>query len=135
MAAGPNGAEPHHTPSQRRARSGELVVVDFGARVDGYCSDMTRTVVAGSGDEAPVPEELRRIAAVVACAPRTPASRRCATGCCGAEVDRACREVVEAAGLGEFFVHGTGHGVGLDVHEAPAVGPAVGGYTLLWSGS
>jgi Xaa-Pro aminopeptidase len=119
VAAGPNAAEPHHHPSQRKIGHGELVVVDFGARVDGYCSDMTRTIRTGRArDLAP---ELARVAAVVLAAQD---AGLCAVrdGVAGAEVDRACREVVGAAGLAELFVHGTGHGVGLDIHEGPALG-------------
>jgi Xaa-Pro aminopeptidase len=116
VASGPNGAEPHHRPSGRRAAPGELVVIDFGARVEGYCSDMTRTVRVGDGGE--LPPELARAASVVMVAQD---AGLCAVqdGACAAEVDRACREVVDAAGFGELFVHGTGHGVGLDVHEPP----------------
>lgn len=119
VAAGPNAAEPHHHPSQRRIGTGELVVVDFGARLDGYCSDMTRTIRTGRGSD--LPAELARVASVVLAAQD---AGLCAVrdGVGGAEVDRACREVVDAAGLSELFVHGTGHGVGLDIHEAPALG-------------
>jgi Xaa-Pro aminopeptidase len=118
VASGPNGAEPHHHPSSRSVGRGELVVVDFGARVDGYCSDMTRTVTAG-GDEA-LSAELRRAVAVVL-ASQDAGLAAVRDGVAAAEVDRACREVVEAAGWGPLFVHGTGHGVGLDIHEAPSL--------------
>ncbi|HTW10045.1 MAG TPA: Xaa-Pro peptidase family protein [Acidimicrobiales bacterium] len=119
VASGPNAAEPHHTPGSRRVRRGELVVLDFGARVEGYCSDMTRTVRAG-GEEGELAGELRAAAgAVLASQDAGLAAVRDGAG--GAEVDRACREVIEAAGLGEYFVHGTGHGVGLDIHEAPSL--------------
>ncbi|MGH9107733.1 MAG: M24 family metallopeptidase [Acidimicrobiales bacterium] len=117
VASGPNGAEPHHHPGARRLGPGELVVLDFGARVDGYCSDMTRTVRSGG---RAMDADLRRIEAVVL-ASQDAGLSAVRDGVAGAEVDRACREVVEAAGLGEFFVHGTGHGVGLDVHEAPSL--------------
>jgi Xaa-Pro aminopeptidase len=119
VAAGPNAAEPHHHPSARKIGTGELVVVDFGARVDGYCSDMTRTIRTGrAGDLSP---ELARVASVVMAAQD---AGLCAVrdGVAAAEIDRACREVVDAAGYSELFVHGTGHGVGLDIHEAPALG-------------
>lgn len=119
VGAGPNAAEPHHRPSSRRLAEGDLVVVDFGARVDGYCSDMTRTLVVGGAEH--VPAELRR-AAAVALAAQDAGLSAVRDGAGGAEVDRACREVVEAAGLGELFMHGTGHGVGLQVHEAPWLG-------------
>jgi Xaa-Pro aminopeptidase len=118
VASGPNGAEPHHHPGGRRVVPGELVVVDFGARVDGYCSDMTRTVRAGAPED--VAEELRRVATVVL-ASQDAGLSAVRDGAAGSEVDRACREVVEAVGWGEYFVHGTGHGVGLDIHEAPSL--------------
>jgi Xaa-Pro aminopeptidase len=118
VASGPNGAEPHHRPGGRRVALGDLVVVDFGARVEGYCSDMTRTVRAGAPGD--VGEELRRVAQVVL-ASQDAGLSAVRDGAAGSEVDRACREVVEAAGWGEYFVHGTGHGVGLDIHEAPSL--------------
>jgi Xaa-Pro aminopeptidase len=122
VAAGPNGAEPHHHPSPRPVQRGELVVVDFGAIVDGYCSDMTRCLWAGGGAER-APAQLARVLSVVLAAQEAGLGA-VADGVAAAEVDRACREVVEAAGMGEYFVHGTGHGVGLDIHEAPWVGAA-----------
>lgn len=125
VAAGPNGAEPHHRPSGRRIAPGELVVLDFGARVDGYCSDMTRTVQAGTrvedGGGDSLGAELRGLIAVVA-ASQDAGLSAVRSGVRAAEVDRACREVVGAAGWAEQFVHGTGHGVGLEVHEAPSLG-------------
>ena len=116
VAGGPNGARPHHRPSVRRVRGDEPVVVDFGALVDGYASDMTRTVWVDGVASA----ELRRAVAVVAEAQRSGVAV-VAAGVDAAEVDRACREVIAEAGWSERFVHGTGHGVGLDVHEAPSV--------------
>jgi Xaa-Pro aminopeptidase len=118
VAAGPNGAEVHHRPTSRPVGPGELVTFDFGAKVDGYCSDMTRTRFVGPG---PVPPELERVAAVVL-ASQDAGLSAVRQGVTGAEVDRACREVVDAAGWGDQFVHGTGHGVGLDIHEAPWLG-------------
>ena len=141
VASGPNAAKPHHRPSSRQVRPGELVVLDFGARVDGYCSDMTRTVWAGElgelgreraggagrvarGVPAEGPgraaAELRRLLSVVL-ASQQAGLAAVRDGVPAADVDRACREVIEAAGWGESFVHGTGHGVGLDIHEAPAL--------------
>jgi Xaa-Pro aminopeptidase len=118
VASGPNGAEPHHRPSSRPVAPGDLVVLDFGARVEGYCSDMTRTVRAGGG--ASLPDELRRVVTAVL-ASQDAGLSAVRDGARGSEVDRACREVVEAAGWGDFFMHGTGHGVGLDIHEAPSL--------------
>lgn len=124
VASGPNAAKPHARPSPRPVESGELVVIDFGARVDGYCSDMTRTLCVGEPQSA----ELVRMVEVVAASQRAGvAAVRAGVAC--AEVDRACRAVIEAAGWGDAFVHGTGHGVGLDIHEHPAVS-SVSGDTL-----
>jgi Xaa-Pro aminopeptidase len=118
VAAGPNGAEPHHRPSSRPVGATDMVVVDFGARVDGYCSDMTRTLFVGAGS---LPQDLRRAFSVVL-ASQDAGLSAVRDGVRAAEVDRACREVVDAAGWGDLFVHGTGHGVGLDIHEAPSLG-------------
>jgi Xaa-Pro aminopeptidase len=116
VASGPNGALPHARPSERRIEPGELVVIDFGAMVDGYRSDMTRTLCVGEAGT----EELRRILEAVVAAQRA-GVRAVRPGVSGREVDAACRESLVSAGLGETFVHGTGHGVGLEVHEAPSV--------------
>ena len=123
VASGPGGAEPHHCPGGRQVVRGDMVTIDFGARVDGYCSDTTRTVVVGAG--APLPPELGRIYSVVLAA-EDAGLAAVREGVRASEVDRACREVVDAAGLGELFVHGTGHGVGLLVHEAPALSAGSG---------
>ena len=115
VGSGPNGAKPHARPGARPIGDGELVVVDFGALVDGYHSDMTRTIALGElGDT-----EARMVEVVVAAQAAGVAA--VAPGVACAEVDRACREVIADAGWADAFVHGTGHGVGLDIHEAPAV--------------
>ncbi len=119
VASGPNGAKPHHRPGSRAIGRHEPVVLDFGALVDGYCSDMTRTVwVDGLADA-----ELRRAYDVVL-ASQAAGVAAVRAGVTGVEVDRACREVISEAGLADRFVHGTGHGVGLDIHEAPSVSTA-----------
>ncbi len=118
VASGPNGALPHAQPSNREIRSGELVVMDFGAVVDGYCSDMTRTVCLGH----PQTEELERMVAVVMASQQAGVDTVRA-GRSTKEVDQACRAVIEEAGWGSYFVHATGHGVGLDIHESPGIGP------------
>ncbi|MDQ1429206.1 MAG: hypothetical protein QOK39_2682 [Acidimicrobiaceae bacterium] len=115
VASGPNAAKPHHRPSSRRVERDELIVLDFGAVVDGYCSDMTRTVCVGE----PTDEMQRVVDVVVASQAAGVAAVRSGVSC--ADIDRACREVIAGAGLAERFLHGTGHGVGLDIHEAPAV--------------
>ena len=122
VAGGPNSALPHARPSDRVLASGDLVVCDFGAVVDGYRSDMTRSfrVDGRSGGRE---DELRDAVRVA----QQAGLDRVADGVPLAEVDAACRESLEASGLGEAFAHGTGHGVGLDIHEAPALsGSATG---------
>jgi len=116
VAAGPNGAKPHARPTSRPIRPGEMVVIDFGATVDGYRSDMTRTVCFGP----PAGSEARRMYEVVL-ASQAAGVAAVRPGLEAAEVDRACRSVIAEAGWADFFVHGTGHGVGIDIHEAPAV--------------
>jgi Xaa-Pro aminopeptidase len=120
-AAGPNAALPHARPSDRPVERGELVVIDFGCIVDGYCSDMTRTVSVG--DPGP---EATRLWEVVHASQRA-GRDAVAAGVACAEVDRASRDVIEAAGWGAAFSHGTGHGVGLEIHEAPRVAKSAGG--------
>lgn len=115
VASGPNAALPHHAPSDRAIVAGELIVIDFGACFDGYHSDMTRTVCIG---------EPKGIAATVLEA--VAASQRAGLlavkgGVRAGDVDKACRESLAEAGYADAFSHSTGHGVGLDIHEAPLV--------------
>jgi Xaa-Pro aminopeptidase len=116
VASGPNGAKPHHRPSDRRIGSGELVVVDFGATVDGYCSDMTRTLCVGE----PATATARRMVDVVADSQQA-GVRAVRAGAEGKAVDEVCRAVIADAGWADAFLHSTGHGVGLEVHEDPRV--------------
>jgi len=113
VAAGPHGALPHATPRDEPIRHGDLVVIDWGARCDGYCSDCTRTVAAGEpSDEARALYDLV-LQAQLAGLEAVRAGR-------GArETDAKARAVIDAAGEGEHFGHGLGHGVGLDIHEGP----------------
>lgn len=116
VAAGPNGASPHHEPSDRVIAAGDPVVVDIGGTTaDGYCSDSTRTYAVG----APPPEfvdyyEVLLQAQVAACELVKP-------GVTCEEVDAAAREVIAAAGYGDHFVHRTGHGIGRETHEEPYI--------------
>ena len=121
VASGPNGAKPHARPSERPIAPHELVVIDFGCIVDGYCSDMTRTVSVG--DPGP---EARRVWDTVL---RSQQAGRdaVAVGVECAAVDHACREVIDDAGWGDAFLHGTGHGVGLEIHEDPRVAASASG--------
>jgi Xaa-Pro aminopeptidase len=127
VASGPNAAKPHARPGPRVLAPGDPVVVDFGATFDGYRSDMTRTFCVGGAPEG----ELARVFEVVA---RSQAAgvEAVVSGVSAAEVDRVCREVIADAGWADAFEHGTGHGVGLDIHEAPGVAP--GGTAILTPG-
>jgi Xaa-Pro aminopeptidase len=120
VASGPNGAKPHARPSERAIGRGELVVLDFGCIVDGYCSDMTRTVSVG--DPGPDARHLYEVVLESQAA----GSAAVAPGAVCSDVDRASRDVIEAAGWGDAFLHGTGHGVGIEIHEAPRVGSTSG---------
>ena len=113
VASGPNGARPHARPTDREIGAGETVVIDAGAMVAGYCADCTRTFATG-----PLPDELKD--AYAACLEGQLAGLEAVrAGVTGVDADAAARETIEAAGLGEKFGHGLGHGVGLEVHEAP----------------
>jgi Xaa-Pro aminopeptidase len=113
VAAGPNGALPHAEPGEREIGRGELVVFDMGAAIDGYCSDGTRTFATGDpGEEAIGVYEVVREA-------QQASLDAIRAGIKGEDVDKVAREVIEAAGHGDRFGHGLGHGVGLELHEAP----------------
>ncbi len=117
VATGANSARPHHEPGDDVVRDGDVVVIDLGARVGGYRSDMTRTVLVGAvRDEiAEMFETVRRAQSAGLAAVRS--------GVVGSDVDAACRRVFADAGCEHEFVHGTGHGVGLAIHEHPILGP------------
>jgi Xaa-Pro aminopeptidase len=116
VASGPNGALPHHVPSSRPLRRGDLITMDFGAQFAGYHADMTRTVALGepAGWQRDIYELVASAQRAGCTAARPGASLR--------EVDAAARDVIAEAGHGEHFAHGLGHGVGLEVHEAPMIG-------------
>lgn len=116
VASGPNGARPHHRPGTRTIAEGDLVVIDFGALVDGYHSDMTRTIMVGE----PTATQARMYDVVAEAQAAGVAA--VADGVAARDVDDACRSVIERAGWSDAFLHGTGHGVGLDIHEDPRVG-------------
>jgi D-alanyl-D-alanine dipeptidase len=126
VASGPNAASPHHEPTERPIGPGDAVVLDFGGTVDGYYSDTTRTVVVGDPGE-----RLRTVHAVVAEAQRA-AREAVRPGIEIQEVDRAARTVIEDAGFGDRFIHRTGHGIGLELHEPPYA--TAGDHTVLEPG-
>src|SRR5690606_37032721 len=113
VSSGPNSANPHASPSDRKLQAGDLLVVDWGAAYGGYISDLTRTFAVGAVDE-----EYRKIHKIVQEA--NAAGRAAAKpGIPCAEVDRAAREVIERSGYGKYFTHRTGHGIGMEGHEEP----------------
>jgi Xaa-Pro aminopeptidase len=116
VAAGPNGAIPHHSPTGRELERGDLVTMDFGALYEGYHADMTRTVAIGA-----VADWQADIYELVALAQQVGIAML-AGGVEAGAVDAAAREVIEAAGHAGHFQHGLGHGVGLEIHEAPLLG-------------
>ena len=113
VSGGPNAANPHASPSQRKLQAGDLLVVDWGATYDGYISDLTRTFAVGE-----VEEEYKKIHQIVQ---EANAGGRAAAkpGVPCANVDQAAREVIEKAGYGAYFTHRTGHGIGMEGHEEP----------------
>lgn len=117
VASGPNSALPHAKVTHRSIEPGDFVKMDFGARVDGYCADMTRTVVVGSASD----RQREMYEAVLAANLAGIAAVRC--GLAGSAIDAVARAVLTERGFGEKFGHGLGHGVGLKVHELPGVGP------------
>ncbi|SFL16357.1 M24 family metallopeptidase [Geodermatophilus ruber] len=120
VATGANSAIPHHRPDATVLREGDFLKLDFGATVDGYHSDMTRTVVLGGphGTAADWQREIYELVAAAQAAGRA----ALAVGADVVQVDAAARDVIAAAGHGEHFTHGLGHGVGLEIHEAPGIG-------------
>jgi len=115
VATGPNGARPHHRPTSTVIEEGHLVVIDVGALVDGYHSDMTRTYLIGSVDPL-----LRRMHDVV-CESQLAGLAAVRAGVPAGDVDKVCRDIIADAGFGGEFIHSTGHGVGLQIHEQPWV--------------
>ena len=113
VASGPRGALPHAAPTDEAIPRGTLVTLDIGARIDGYCSDCTRTWATGD-----LPDDLAEAYALVQRA-QAEALAAVRPGPEGREIDAVARDIIEAAGHGEHFGHGLGHGVGLEVHEGP----------------
>ncbi len=113
VAGGPNGANPHAKPGERKLQNGDLLIVDWGASYNGYASDLTRTFAIGEPDE-----ESRKIHGLVHAANRAGRVAGKAGVACK-EIDRAARKVIEEGGYGPYFHHRTGHGLGMDCHEEP----------------
>ena len=117
VVSGARGAMPHGLPSDKVIERGEFVTMDFGCMFRGYCSDMTRTVAVGSATE-----EMRRVYGVVLAAQKAGIAATRA-GRTGREIDGVARKIIEDAGYGEYFGHSYGHGVGVEIHEGPGLGP------------
>ena len=115
VSGGPNSANPHAAPSDRKLAAGDLLVIDWGANVDGYFSDITRTFAIGE-----VEPEYRQIAEIVLAANRA-GHAAAGPGVSAESVDQAARQVITAAGYGPYFTHRTGHGLGLEGHEEPYI--------------
>jgi Xaa-Pro aminopeptidase len=113
VASGPNAAMPHAVPGERAIQAGEPIVIDMGARYHGYNSDMTRTIILGEPDA-----QFKEIYNIVLRA-HLDSEMAARSGVSGVAVDAAARDVIQAAGYGDKFGHGTGHGIGLEVHEGP----------------
>jgi Xaa-Pro aminopeptidase len=118
VASGPNGAIPHHAPTDRPMRRGDLITMDFGALYGGYHADMTRTVALGE------PAGWQREIYELVMAAQRSGLDAARPGADVGDVDAAARDLIRDAGHGDHFQHGLGHGVGLEVHEAPTIGYA-----------
>ena len=117
VAAGSNGSRPHAVPGDRVIEQGMFVTMDFGCKVEGYCSDMTRTVSIGQPDE-----EMEKVYQTVLEAQKAGINAARA-GVSGKEIDAAARRIIEEAGYGEYFTHSFGHSLGIDIHENPNASP------------
>ncbi|MBQ3999387.1 MAG: aminopeptidase P family protein [Oscillospiraceae bacterium] len=118
VASGENGSMPHAVPSDRKIRKGDLVTMDFGAKLGGYCSDMTRTIAVGQIKD----EQLKIYNTVLEAHLTSMAAAK--AGCSGKALDAIARGVIDAAGYGSCFGHSLGHSLGLDVHESPMCTPS-----------
>ncbi len=116
VASGPHGSMPHAVPGQRQIQAGELITIDMGARYKGYCADMTRTICLGQPKEPRMIEIYNAVLqAMKTC------EQKLRAGMNGREADALARDVLAEAGLAEYYIHSTGHGVGLQIHESPAL--------------
>jgi len=115
VASGPNGASPHHEASDRVIEEGDAIVVDFGGRLGGYCSDTTRTFYVGE------PSDEFRLAYSVLEEAQAAAVEAVRPGAVAADIDGVARRIISRAGFGDLFIHRTGHGIGLETHEHPYI--------------
>jgi len=113
VASGTNSSRPHHSPGARRLRRGDMVTIDLGGMLDGYCSDLTRNPVLGN----PAPEFEKMYAACLEA--NELALKACKAGVACKDLDAVAREHIASRGYGKYFTHGLGHGVGMEIHEAP----------------
>tara|TARA_Y100000590_G_scaffold169152_1_gene193782 strand:+ start:2560 stop:3636 length:1077 start_codon:yes stop_codon:yes gene_type:complete len=126
VAAGPNAALPHHRPDDTKIQNGTPLIIDMGAKYEGYCSDLSRTLFIGTPDDRFVSIYDTVLAAQLT------AIATVQSGMTGSEADNLARLVIDEAGYGDKFGHSLGHGVGLEIHEQPGVGP--GSQTILSDG-
>lgn len=122
--SGKNSSLPHGVPTEKSVANGDFVTMDFGAVVNGYCSDMTRTVAVGYASDEMIKVYDTVLSAQIA------VDDTVASGVLCSEVDAAARQVIEKAGFGDYFCHSTGHGVGLQIHEMPNLSPRAEGTRL-----
>jgi Xaa-Pro aminopeptidase len=117
VASGPNSAMPHAKPMERKFANGDLIIIDWGGESDGYFSDMTRTLLIDKGNDMNKKKEIYQIVLEA----NRKAIRHVAPGQTAQEIDGSARNFIKKSGYGDFFEHGTGHGVGLQVHELPRI--------------
>ena len=130
VASGPNGSKPHAVPGQRRIQRGELITIDMGARYQGYCADMTRTICLGE----PADPRMREVYDAVLSAMQT-CEQQLRPNMSGRTADALARDVLANLNLAQYYIHSTGHGVGLQIHEAPSLSPNAPDDMLLPVGS
>ena len=117
VASGLNGSKPHHSPTNKQISNGEAITNDMGAKLNGYCSDLTRTIFIGKPDE-----KFKKIYNIVLRS-QLISIETAKDGMTGEEIDKISRDIISEEGFGEYFGHSLGHGVGLEIHENPGVGP------------
>ena len=117
VASGINGSKPHHSPTDKLINNNEAITIDMGAKYKGYCSDLTRTIFIGEPDE-----KFKKIYTTVLRA-QLISMETAQPGMTGEEIDKIARDIIAAEGYGEYFGHSLGHGVGVEIHENPGVGP------------